>query len=70
MNSTIDTDTAKVVDSRLAVHEYVFFCTGKICIFTGNATRVAINRIKRCLPNVLATGDDDGVVKVRIAPKV
>jgi hypothetical protein len=27
-------------------------------------TSVAINRVKRLSPNLLATGDDDGVVKV------
>ena len=32
---------------------------------TGFAS-VAINRVKRLLPNLLATGDDDGVVKVGI----
>lgn len=30
------------------------------------AASVTINRVKRVMPNMLATGDDDGVVKVRL----
>ena len=36
---------------------------GKIEL-TVSVTSVAINRVKRFLPNMLCTGDDDGVIKV------
>lgn len=39
------------------------FCSGTILTVSVFAS-VAINRVKRLLPNLLATGDDDGVVKV------
>ncbi|KAF8511293.1 WD40-repeat-containing domain protein [Gautieria morchelliformis] len=42
----IDTNSGKVVDTRLGAHDS------------------AINRVTRLLPNMLATGDDDGVIKL------
>ena len=62
--STIDTATGEISDTRKMAHEWVLDCYGRLPSIWMDFGSVAINRVKRLTPNLISTGDDDGVVKV------
>lgn len=63
---TIDTAVGKIVDTRLNAHEYAagIFFPGVNLAECPSLPRSPINRVTRAMSQMLATGDDDGVIKV------
>ena len=60
--SSIDTKT-EAIDIRKTAHECVLYFLQRNFL-TKQDSSSAINRVKHLMPWLLATGDDDGVVKV------
>lgn len=52
-----------MVDERLEAHAYAFCFSFPETVLT--LRRSPVNRIANCFGNLLASGDDDGLIKVR-----
>lgn len=64
MCSALDAATGKVIEERLEAHGYARLLSSSRCRLSSR--RSPVNRIANCFGNLLASGDDDGLIKVRI----